>query len=52
MNDLVDHDFTELEFFVILAVANVLSNNGDAFVVIAEALAAVERAAFFLVVTV
>jgi hypothetical protein len=51
MDDLMDHDFAELEFLMILAVANVLCDHSNAIIIVSEAIAStVERAAIFFIV--
>jgi hypothetical protein len=52
VNDLVNHDFTELKLLVLFAVSNVLRNHGDTVVVIAKALAPTVRMASFLIIVV
>jgi hypothetical protein len=49
----MDHNLTELEFFVLLAMANVLRYHGNTIIVIAEAVTStVEGSAVFFIVIV
>ena len=50
VNDLVDHDFTELKLLVVFAVANVLGNHGNAVVVISVAITSIGMTVLIVVV--
>jgi hypothetical protein len=52
VNDLVDHDFAELKLLVVLAMAEILSNHGNAVVIISEAFASAVHGTTILVIIV